>query len=88
MRFAYRLHGFGTTAPSPLRRYARAYAYRGLPALAFALPGRQRLNANGCLRHLDLLAKPPHPSPRLAIAAVRLEFRRLAPQLERKQAAL
>ncbi|MGB5834114.1 MAG: hypothetical protein WBG92_19305 [Thiohalocapsa sp.] len=33
---------FGTHAPSPLRRYARADAYRGLPALAFALHGRQR----------------------------------------------
>ena len=34
MRSAYRLRGSGTIAPSPLRRYARAYAYRGLPALA------------------------------------------------------
>ena len=42
MRSAYRLRGFGTHAPSPLRRYARADAYRGLPALAFALHGRQR----------------------------------------------
>ena len=34
MRSAYRLRGSGTIAPSPLRRYARAYAYRRLPALA------------------------------------------------------
>jgi hypothetical protein len=34
MRSAYRLRGSGTIAPSPLRRYARAYAYRGLPAFA------------------------------------------------------
>jgi hypothetical protein len=32
MRSAYRLRGSGTIAPSPLRRYARAYAYRGLGA--------------------------------------------------------
>ncbi|UHD15235.1 hypothetical protein [Thiocapsa bogorovii] len=29
MRFAYRLRGFATTAASPLRRHARADAYRG-----------------------------------------------------------
>ena len=34
MRSAYCLRGFGTSAPSPLRQYARAYAYRGLRALA------------------------------------------------------
>jgi len=34
MRSAYCLRGFGTIAPSPLRQHARAYAYRGLPALA------------------------------------------------------
>ena len=32
MRSAYRLRGSGTSAPSPLRQYARAYAYRGLGA--------------------------------------------------------
>ena len=32
MRSAYCLRGFGTIAPSPLRQYARAYAYRGLGA--------------------------------------------------------
>jgi hypothetical protein len=34
MRSAYRLRGFGTDAPTPLRRYARAHAYPGLPAFA------------------------------------------------------
>ncbi|MEA3276377.1 MAG: hypothetical protein U9Q81_14025, partial [Pseudomonadota bacterium] len=30
----------GPSAPSPLRPYARAYTYRGLPASCFALPWR------------------------------------------------
>jgi len=34
MRSAYCLRGFGTTAPAPLRQYARAYAYPGLRAFA------------------------------------------------------
>jgi hypothetical protein len=34
MRSACCLRGFGTVAPSPLRQHARAYAYRGLRALA------------------------------------------------------
>jgi hypothetical protein len=50
MRSAYRLRGCGTLAPSPLRRYARADAYRGLPALAFALHGRQRVKMVKCHR--------------------------------------
>ena len=42
MRFACSLRSFGSRAPSPLRAHARADGYRGLPAFAFALPGRQR----------------------------------------------
>ena len=42
MRSACCLRSFGTIAPSPLRQHARAYTYRGLPAFAFALHGRQR----------------------------------------------
>jgi uncharacterized protein (TIGR03032 family) len=34
MRFAYRLRGFATTSASPLRRHARADAYRGPLGLA------------------------------------------------------
>ena len=48
MRSACCLRSFGTIAPSPLRQHARAYTYRGLPAFAFALHGRQRLSAIGC----------------------------------------
>ena len=43
MRSACCLRSFGTIAPSPLRQHARAYTYRGLPAFAFALHGRQRV---------------------------------------------
>ncbi|CRI66054.1 hypothetical protein THIOKS1260010 [Thiocapsa sp. KS1] len=46
MRFAYRLRGFATTSASPLRRHARADAYRGPLGLApLSLPrgGAHRL---------------------------------------------
>jgi len=47
MRSACCLRSFGTIAPSPLRQHARAYTYRGLPAFAFALHGRQRSKQRG-----------------------------------------
>ena len=34
MRFAYRLRGFGSLAPSPLRRHAAPCAYRGPASLS------------------------------------------------------
>jgi len=46
MRSAYRLRGCGTTAPSPLRQYARAYAYPGLRAFASLSMARSDGQAN------------------------------------------
>ena len=46
----------GPAAPSPLRRYAHAYTYRGLPASCFALPWRaalDRIDALDARRLLD-----------------------------------
>jgi hypothetical protein len=52
MRFAYRLRSFATTAASPLRRHARAHAYRGPLGLApLSLPRGKDLNGAGCNRH-------------------------------------
>jgi hypothetical protein len=49
LRFAYDLRRLqGPSAPSPLRSHAHADAFRGLPAFAFALPGRQRMNLASC----------------------------------------
>jgi hypothetical protein len=56
-----------TTTPPPLRPYARAYAYRGLRALASLSMARSGSHASLVLANV---ATPTQPSASLSVAAM------------------
>jgi hypothetical protein len=64
MRSAYCLRGFGTTAPAPLRQYARAYAYPGLRAFASLSMARSDRRPTGSVSRTGTVAGPADPAAR------------------------